>query len=350
MRSLGAGLLTPGSSLPRPFPGRLGVPVVPSGSLPGHSGATAPVFHRLPCSAVPGSARSTSGLPANPCRSATREGTYLCDCGGMLPEPGSPGERCEAASGGLCSGAGTGRVRKLVGCFVVALAAAGCRDAAVATSPIAAPAELLIRDIERPVMQVSIGPVSALIPDDWRPRLAGPFDDPRQGLLAGPRPGAWGGDRPPIEGLAAMWVDGTQVGVPSDYYYLAATGPALDLITRSKECSATNERVIVDHLPSYAAGDPDSPGDFVARGQGMCSAGHQPTRWVYFVAAPGYGPVRELGIPTSSLYVVVAVMPDSPRAGFMLQRMLQRTEFGGSSVAELLDAAQPVISTVYGPT
>src|SRR5581483_4999448 len=44
----GAGLLTSGSSLSRPFPGFS--PVVPSGSLPGHSGATVPDSHRLPSS------------------------------------------------------------------------------------------------------------------------------------------------------------------------------------------------------------------------------------------------------------------------------------------------------------
>ena len=36
-----------------------------------------------------------------------------------------------------------------------------------------------------------------------------------------------------------MWVDGTAVGVPSDYYYLAATGPALDAITGPELCRAT---------------------------------------------------------------------------------------------------------------
>jgi hypothetical protein len=181
-----------------------------------------------------------------------------------------------------------------------------------------------------------------MLPQAWTPQLAGPLDDPRQGLVATPRPGAWTNGRPVAEGYAAMWIDGTRIGVPSDYYYLAATRPTLDLLTRESECSQTRERVIVDHLPGYAAGDPDSPGDYVARGRGTCTVGRQPTRWAYFVAAPGYGPVRELGIPTSTLYLVVAVVPDSPRAPQQLERMLEATRFGTATVADLIAAARPL--------
>jgi hypothetical protein len=146
-----------------------------------------------------------------------------------------------------------------------------------------------------------------------------------------------------------MWVDGTRVGVPSDYYYLAATGPALDVITGSSECSATSQRVIADHRPAFASGDPDSPGDYVAVGRGTCTVGRQPIRWAYFVAAPGYGPVRALGIPSSGLYVVVAVMPDSPRVVHKLGLLLERTRFGEASVADLIEAARPVSYRVSGP-
>ena len=56
-----AGLLTPGSTLPRAFPGPMSQ-WRRSGSLPGHSGATVPDSHRLPFSA-PGSTSpaATSG-------------------------------------------------------------------------------------------------------------------------------------------------------------------------------------------------------------------------------------------------------------------------------------------------
>ena len=222
---------------------------------------------------------------------------------------------------------------------MLALVAAGCGDGVVATPPVAQ--ALLITQSPSPFQEVVAGPVRAVLPDAWRPRLAATIDDPRQGLVAGPTQDTWLGARPPVEGFAAMWVDGTRVGVPSDYYYLAATGPALDLITHSERCSATREQVFADHLPSFASGEPGSPGDFVARGQGTCVVGRTPARWAYFIAAPGFGPVRELGIPTSSLYVVVAVMPDSPHASQQLLRMLDRTEFGGASVSDLIAAASP---------
>jgi len=209
--------------------------------------------------------------------------------------------------------------------------------------------DLVIRESPSPFQVVSAGPVTAMIPDAWRPQLAGASDDPRRGIVASPRPGAWAADRPPVEGLAAMWVDGTEVGVPSDYYYLAATTTALDLITSSKRCSSSRHRVIVDHVPAYARGVPDSPGDFVARGNGTCIVRDQLTRWAYFVAAPGYGPVREVGIPSSGLYVVVAVMPESPRAHFLLGRLLERTEFNGASVPEMIAAARPLTFSVIGP-
>jgi hypothetical protein len=188
-----------------------------------------------------------------------------------------------------------------------------------------------------------------VIPDAWRPEVAGAADDLRHGILAGPRPDAWDELRPPVEGLAAMWVDGTQVGVPSDYYYLAAAGTALSVITGSKRCSSGRDHVIVDHVPGFAQGPADSPGDFVARGNGTCLIRDQRTRWAYFVAAPGYGPVREVGIPSSGLYVVVAVMPESPRAPSLLGRLLEHTRFNGASVAEMIAAARPSTYAVLGP-
>ena len=187
-----------------------------------------------------------------------------------------------------------------------------------------------------------------MIPDAWHPQLAGASDDPRHGIVAGPRPGAWETGRPPIEGLAAMWVDGTEVGVPSDYYYLAGTSTALDLITGSKRCSATRRQVIVDHVPAFAQGVPHSPGDFVARGNGTCIVRDRLTRWAYFVAAPGYGPVREVGIPSSGLYLVVAVMPESPHAPSLIGRLVERTEFNGASVADMIAVARPETSLI-GP-
>jgi hypothetical protein len=231
-----------------------------------------------------------------------------------------------------------GGVRRLLIFCVVSLVAAGCGDAATTASQ-SLSAELSITESPGPYQQVTAGAVTARLPGHWQPSTAGSIDDPTQGLLAGPSPNPWRGDRPPPEGFAAVWIDGTRVGVPSDYYYLAATGTALDMITGSSVCSATSE-VIADHRPEFASGKPGSPGDYVARGEGTCSIRDRPSRWAYFVAAPGYGPVREVGIPSSGLYVVVALMPDTPKAPQVLGRLLKGTEFGGASVEDFIAAAE----------
>ena len=142
-----------------------------------------------------------------------------------------------------------------------------------------------------------------------------------------------------IAGMTATWVDATEVGVPSDFYYLAARGPLMSQLTHSPSCHPQHERVFLDHRPSFASGDATSTGDFMARGEGTCNLHGRPTRWAYFVAAPGFGPVRELGIPSSGLYVVVAVMRESAGAASALSRLIRHTSFAGASVSDLVHAA-----------
>ncbi len=240
---------------------------------------------------------------------------------------------------GLCSVRESG-LRKIVGCLVIALVAAGCRDATATSTPPLGPSDLQIHESPTPFTEVEAGGVTAMIPDRWHPQLFAGAGDAQQGFIASPRPGDWDGGRAPIEGMAAMWVDGTRIGVPSDYYYLAATGSALDALTRSPECSATKNLIVVNHRPSFADGPLESPGDYVAIGQGVCRTNDTATRWAYFVAAPGYGPVRTVGIPSSGLYMVVAVMRDEPGAAAALDTLLRRTEFGGDSVSDFIAAAR----------
>ncbi len=231
-------------------------------------------------------------------------------------------------------------MRKLITCIGLTLVAAGCRDATAASTPAPAETILQIHEFSSPFTEVTAGPVRALIPDHWQPELAGSAGGVQEGVIAAPNPRDWERSDAPVRGMAALWVDGARVGVPSDYYYLAATGPALDLLTGSADCSTTRNTVAVDHRPTFFSGPPDSPGDYVARGEGVCRAGPRSTRWAYFVAAPGFGPVRGLGIPTSGLYVVVAVLPDSPRARGLLNKLLNSAEFGGASVSDLYAAAR----------
>jgi hypothetical protein len=142
-----------------------------------------------------------------------------------------------------------------------------------------------------------------------------------------------------VAGMAATWVDASQVGVPSDYYYLAATGPVLASLTGSAACDG-RQRVLIDHRPAWMAGTAASPGDYLARGQGTCLVNGVPTRWAYFVAAPGFGPERRVGIPAAGLYVVVAVLPDSRQAPHLLRTLLLETRFGNAGIRDFVSMAR----------
>ncbi len=197
---------------------------------------------------------------------------------------------------------------------------------------------LIIQRSPSPFAEVTAGEVHARIPDDWQAVAAS--TDLDEGFFASPRPAAWPRMDGSVAGMSATWIDATRVGVPSDLYYLVATGPALAHLTESPGCQATSERVIADHKPTYLTGD-RSVGDYIARGEGTCLARGTPTRWAYFVAAPGFGPAREVGIAASGLYVVVAVLPDSRRASDRLQTLLQQTTFGGAGLRDFIAAAHP---------
>jgi hypothetical protein len=216
---------------------------------------------------------------------------------------------------------------------VLAVAAVGCGGV---SAPTALEAEPHVVQRPSPFSEVTAGEVHALIPDDWQAVAAG--TDVDEGFFASPRPDAWPRMDGSVAGMSATWVDATRVGVPSDLYYLVARGPALGRLTHSPGCQATSRRVIADHRPTYLTGD-ESVGDYIARGEGTCIARGVPTRWAYFVAAPGFGPAREVGIAASGLYIVVAVLPDSRRASDRLQALVRRTTFGGASVRDFVTAA-----------
>ena len=229
------------------------------------------------------------------------------------------------------------RVRRLAGLVLVTLVAAACGDPAPPTG--GASTELRIRESPSPLTEVSVGAVRTMIPDRWRALAADEVSEVEHGVVAGIRPGRWMPTTTSREGMAALWVDGTEIGVPSDYFYLAATGPAISRLTDSRGCEPVVREVFANHRPEFARGIDGSPGDYVAWGQGLCVRHDAATRFGYFVAAPGYGPVRTVGIPSSSLYVVVAVVRDGPRAGRLLDTLVLRTRFGDATVGELIAAA-----------
>lgn len=217
---------------------------------------------------------------------------------------------------------------------MLAATTVACGDVGVAPGIVSRP--LTIQRSPSPFSQVTAGEVRALIPDDWHAVAAGA--DTHEGFFASPEPGAWSRMDGSVAGLSATWIDATRVGVPSDLYYLVATGPALGRLTQSPGCRAITQRVIADHRPTYLTGT-DSVGDYIAQGTGRCSVRDVPTRWAYFVAAPGFGPARTVGIPSSGLYVVVAVLPDSRRASGMLRTLVRGATFGGAGVRDFIAAA-----------
>ena len=78
----------------------------------------------------------------------------------------------------------------------------------------------------------------------------------REGFFASPSPEAWSRMDGTTEGIAATWVDATLVGVPSDFYYLAATGPLFSQLLHSPDCRAESSRVLIDNVPTFASGSP----------------------------------------------------------------------------------------------
>jgi hypothetical protein len=240
------------------------------------------------------------------------------------------------ATGSYPALGGSGGLRRAILGIVIALTGSGCAGVPSLADPPAAPEALQVRASASPFSQVTAGSVRALVPDGWR---ASPAGGAQVGFVASPRPDAWRDMDGSISGMAATWVDATEIGVPSDFYYLAATGPLMSRLTRSNACRAESQRVFLDHAPVFAAGAAASNGDYMARGEGTCHVDGRPTRWAYFVAAPGFGPVRSVGIPQSGLYVVVAVMRDSQRASAVLDRLITHTSFGGTLVRDFVSVA-----------
>ena len=230
--------------------------------------------------------------------------------------------------------------RAIFGLFVT-FAAVSCTGVSARTPDGAQP--IRIQPTDSAFIRVTSGSVTGLVPDGWR---AMPLDgvDFHEGFVASPRPQGWPDVHPSAAGIAATWVDATRVGVPSDLYCLAATGPVLSGLRDRPGCTPSFERVFADHLPEFLNGSFDSAGDYVARGEGVCQSGHgRRTRWSYFVAAPGFGPAGRIGIPGSGLYLVVAATRESPRARRILATLIDHVRFGRDDVGDFVRAVKPAI-------
>jgi hypothetical protein len=183
------------------------------------------------------------------------------------------------------------------------------------------------------------GPVRYLVPHHWTSARLDVEGSLREGLMASPDLGRWqhmDGSEPGVE---AAWMRASRIGIPSDFFYLAAKWPALPRLATSRYCTTARQRVIVDHLPGARAGG-GAFGDFAATASGTCTVGDRVNRWSYFVAAPSFGPVRSVGLPDSGLYLVVAVVRDGARAKRYLHRMVYGARFGHATVGDLMVAAR----------
>ena len=182
--------------------------------------------------------------------------------------------------------------------------------------------------------------VHARVPRHWQAAPLSASESISRGLVASPDLERWQRMDGTVPGLEAEWVDVASVGIPSDFYYLAAKGPAIPRLASLDSCRAKEAVVILNHRPAFA-GDPRSPGDYAVRGTGTCrTEDGDATRYAYFVAAPGFGPVRHVGIPNSGLYIVIAVVRNDPDAPRRLHRMLMSARFDRTSVFGLLNAAR----------
>jgi hypothetical protein len=200
------------------------------------------------------------------------------------------------------------------------------------------PAAIHLSQSPSPFTIVTAGDVHGTVPDEWVVSPVRTTTGVRSGFVASPRAGGWPDANGTAVGMSATWVDATRVGVPSDYYYLAANGPLLSRLTTSANCRERSKQIYLDRRPTL---DPDrwSPGHFMASGGGVCHRGQRETRYTYFVAAPGFGRIHEVGIPRSGLYVVVAVVPHEDGAHDLLRRLIRGTRFGETAVRDFLAIA-----------
>jgi hypothetical protein len=189
-----------------------------------------------------------------------------------------------------------------------------------------------------PFVQIQAGSVQALVPGTWEAVPIPLTRFPQEGFIASPSLADWDQAAGTVRGMEAFWVDIGKEGIPSDYYYLAARSDELESLSGRKGCHAYTRQVILDRPPDLT-GQRFSPSDYVASATGTCRVDGGATRWAYVVAAPGYGPIRQVGIPTSGLYVVIAVVVSGPQSKAMLQEMIDGARFGSSSITQIVQAA-----------
>jgi hypothetical protein len=191
-----------------------------------------------------------------------------------------------------------------------------------------------------PLDEVQAGHVRAVFPQDWQVRALAPGSVQQEGFIASPRLDRFEKAAGVVQGIEAFWIDVGDAGIPSNYYYLAAKNESLTSFGPSTSCQLGERQVLLDRPPDLS-GATISPGDYVAKASGTCMLHGRPARWAYIVAAPGFGPVRQIGLPNSGLYVVLAVV-SGPNADRLLSEMLQGARFGDTSISKIVKVAATV--------
>jgi len=189
-----------------------------------------------------------------------------------------------------------------------------------------------------PLALVQAGAVVGVVPDTWEAQLLPQTRFPQRGFMASPSLVDWERGVRHVAGVEMFWIDVAEVEIPSDFYYLVARGPAMDALSSDQACRPSSQEVFVDHPPDLT-GDRFSPGDYVISASGTCFADGQRARWKYVVAAPGYGPVRQVGIPNSGLYVVLAVVSGA-RSRTLLDEIISGARFGNASIDQIVASAR----------
>ena len=188
-----------------------------------------------------------------------------------------------------------------------------------------------------PLVAVHSGSVQALVPKTWDAQPLPVTRFAQEGFMASPRLPDWRERAGSVNGMEAFWVDEGKVGIPTDLYYLVARGPSFGFLDLGKSCRPAKHRVFVDHPPDLT-GRSFSPSDYVASASGVCRTEMGATRWAYVVAAPGFGPLRSVAIPTSGLYVVIAAVSGSQSEG-LLDQMMNGARFANTSIPQIEAAA-----------
>jgi len=233
------------------------------------------------------------------------------------------------------------RVPATLVCLAAVITACGHPAAAPHAAP--APVSLHVRPVDAPtspspLVEVQVGDVRGVVPRDWEARTLPGGAFYQEGFEASPSIADWERGAAGVSGIEAFWIDVDKLEIPSDYYYLAARNVSFVRLQNGGGCTSLEANVVVNHPPDFT-GDSFSPSDYVASGHGSCTpADGRPMRWEYMVAAPGFGPTRQVGIPTSGLYVVMAEV-SVPHAGKILHEMIGSASFGDTTVPQLVSAA-----------